>query len=266
MSIEEVRDYYNSNVQDEWERLEQHPYEFRIQRHFMDRYIKPGDKVLDVGGGPGRYSLYFAQKGCDVTLVDLSDGNVAFATQKAAERGLPLRAVQGDARDLDRLLSGQTFDYVLLMGPLYHLPKDSDRRQAVGGCLNALKPDGIFFASFISAVADMIYLLREHPGMIGTGEFKDLTYFIEDRPFVGTGFTEERFERIRDVVPFMEECGLEKLHLLGSEGILAPFRHQLLNQPPEVLDRWIELAVKVCEREELLVYSEHLLYIGRKKK
>lgn len=264
MSVETVRDYYNNNVESEWERLEQNPYEFRINKYFMDKYIKPGDKVLDVGGGPGRYSLFFAQKGCDVTLLDLSDGNVEFAKQKAKERGLTIRAILGNACETDKILN-ERFDHVLLMGPLYHLLEDSDRRRAVAGCLNVLKPNGILFASFISAVADIIYLLQENPGMIGTGEFKDLTYFIEDRPFSGSGFTEARFERIRDIEPFMNGFGLEKLHLLGSEGILAPFKYQILKQPPEVLDRCIDLAIKVCEREELLVYSEHLLYIGRKR-
>ena len=43
----------------------------------MDKYIRPGDRILDIGGGPGRYAIRFAQRGCAVTLVDLSPGNIA---------------------------------------------------------------------------------------------------------------------------------------------------------------------------------------------
>ncbi len=59
----------------------------------MERLIRPGEHILDIGGGPGRYSIYFAQRGCDVTLLDLSEGNAAFAREKAAQMGLPLKNI-----------------------------------------------------------------------------------------------------------------------------------------------------------------------------
>lgn len=73
-----VQQYYDESVEKEWARIENRP-EFLLTTRFMNRYIKPGDSVLDIGGGPGRYSLYLAEKGCDVTLFDLSSGNIEFA-------------------------------------------------------------------------------------------------------------------------------------------------------------------------------------------
>lgn len=67
-NIKIVQEHYDSDVQKEWDRLERHPFEFKITTHMMDKYIKPGDRILDIGGGPGRYSIYYANKGCDVTL------------------------------------------------------------------------------------------------------------------------------------------------------------------------------------------------------
>ncbi len=80
-----VQEHYDSDVQYEWDRLERHPFEFEITTRRMNKYIKPGDKILDIGGGPGRYSIYYAIKGCDVTLVDLSPENVKFALKKPKE-------------------------------------------------------------------------------------------------------------------------------------------------------------------------------------
>ena len=77
-----VKNYYDSDVLMEWNRLEEHPYEFELTVRMMNRYIKPGDSILDIGGGPGRYSLYFAGRGCDVTLLDLSSSNVNFALRR----------------------------------------------------------------------------------------------------------------------------------------------------------------------------------------
>lgn len=263
-NIGAIKEFYDNSVEHEWERLERNPYEFRINTYFMDRYIKPGDKVLDVGGGPGRYSLYFANKGCDVTLVDLSKENVKFAKEKAKELNLKIKAIDGNACDIDNLVNEQ-YDHVLLMGPLYHLIEESDRRKAVSNCLKLLKPNGVFYASFISACAGIIYLLREDPSMIENSKLiEDYTYFEEDHAFSGNAFTEARFERIWDIVPFMNEYNLKKLHLLGSESILSPFKNQVLSQPQIIIDKCIDLAIKVCEREDLLSYSEHLLYIGKK--
>ena len=53
-----VRKNYDADPEREWERLAQHPFEYEINMRFLRRYIKPGDRVLDVGGGPGRYSLW----------------------------------------------------------------------------------------------------------------------------------------------------------------------------------------------------------------
>ena len=63
-----VKAYYNANVSGEWNRIAGRP-EFLLTCRFLNRYIKSGDKVLDIGGGPGRYSLYLAGRGCDVTLL-----------------------------------------------------------------------------------------------------------------------------------------------------------------------------------------------------
>ena len=62
-----IREFYDKQSAYEWERLAQHPFEFEINLRFLKRHIKPGDRVLDVGGGPGRYSFALKELGCDVS-------------------------------------------------------------------------------------------------------------------------------------------------------------------------------------------------------
>jgi len=37
-----------------------------------------------------------------------------------------------------------------------------------------------------------------------------------------------------------------------------------MEQPPEVKKAMLDLAEKLCEKEEYLSWSEHLMYVGRK--
>ena len=76
-----VKESYNKNAQLEWERLEGFHFEFEIAKHYLKKYLR-GKTVLDIGGGPGRYSVWLAKQGYDVTLVDLSENNIALAKQK----------------------------------------------------------------------------------------------------------------------------------------------------------------------------------------
>lgn len=43
-----IRDYYDQSVEIEWERIDNRP-EFLITCRYIDRYVKAGDKVLDIG-------------------------------------------------------------------------------------------------------------------------------------------------------------------------------------------------------------------------
>ena len=81
---EAIRKHYNANPRKEWDRLQKnHPYEKYITVKMMDRYIMPGNTILDIGGGPGHYSIHYARMGHAVTLVDLSDENVRFCKKES---------------------------------------------------------------------------------------------------------------------------------------------------------------------------------------
>jgi len=259
-----IRDYYDAGVETEWNRVAGRP-EFLLTCRFLNRYIKPRQTILDIGGGPGRYSLYLAEQGCDVALLDLSSENVRFAGARAAERGLSVKTIVGDARETDKLIGGQ-FDHVLLMGPLYHLLEEADRVKAVESSLRLLKPGGILFASFISAFAGAVYMMKNAPDLLASTpmEIELMNLLIEDKPFAGAGFTECNFERHQDILPFFEQFPLTKLHFLSQEGILSPCEQNIMSQPETVIRRWLNFAEQTCEREDLLSWSEHLMYIGQK--
>lgn len=261
---DEVRKYYDENVLREWTRIERHPVEFEINMRYIKRYLKYGDKILDIGGGPGRYSLSLAEAGYDVTLLDLSQANIDLAAKKALESGLNLKTLCADARTADTLID-EKFDIVLLMGPLYHLPDEADRIKAVNTAINLLKTGGMLFTAFISSSSMVLYYLVRNPSAIlNENEKHFFDIFMKSQDFSGVAFTQNHFISPDGVEYFMSRFPIKKLHILGSEGILSLRENELLDQPGEVLKAWIDLAEKCSEKEASKWLSNHLLYIGRK--
>lgn len=264
-SMEIVRKFYDETVNVEWKRLDRHQVEFELSKRYIRRYVNPQDKVLDLGGGPGKYSLYLAQLGCQVTLADLSENNVAFAMNKAEELGLPLNGLRADCRDLSALEDEQ-YDHVLCMGPMYHLKEEQDRVAAIHECMRVLKPEGTLFVAFVSSYSFVWDYLIQNPSLILDDERRaQLDAIVNDANFAGHGFTENFFIRPGDVLPFFQPFDLDNLHLVNCESFLYMREPELLRQSPEVVSAWLDLAEQVCERDDLLSMAEHLMYIGRKR-
>ncbi len=257
-----VKKAYDDAPEREWNRLEGFRFEFEITKRKMEKNLKKGS-VLDIGGGPGRYSVWLAQQGFDVTLVDLSGGNVAFAKQKAEELGLSIKAYQCDARDLSSLDLGK-FDNVLLMGPLYHLFKESDRKKCVEQARLHLKDGCPLFASFISITGGLNYYLDECPEEIIHEKAMDLFDRMEqDQTWSGSAFTEATFINNLEILPFFEGLGFEKLCLFGQEGITATRLSYLEQTGEEVRRFYLDLSLRLCENPQYFPYSTHMMYIGR---
>src|SRR5439155_7922338 len=104
--------------------------EFARTRELLQRFLPPPPaRVLDVGGGPGRYATWLAESGYGVHPVDPVPLHVEQATATARSLPNPFTVTAGDARRLDG--EDGAFDAVLLLGPLYHLTERADRLPAL---------------------------------------------------------------------------------------------------------------------------------------
>src|SRR5260221_8435370 len=134
MSQDSVRDYYAAFDEREWARLVQPEgvLEFAVTTRALETHLPARGRVLDLGGGPGRYTIWLAQHGYQVVLADLSPNLLGIARRKIAAAGVAsqVEAVAvADACDLARFAS-DSFDAVLCLGPFYHLTQPADRERA----------------------------------------------------------------------------------------------------------------------------------------
>ena len=263
---EAIRRHYDADPQKEWDRLmKKHPYEKYITTRMMDRYIRPGDTILDIGGGPGHYSIHYAKKGHEVTLLDLSGENVRFAKKKARQYGVRFTALQGNALDLSAFPDAK-FDIVFLMGPLYHLMNNDSRLRAVCEAKRVLKPGGYLFSSFILMFGGVIYGLRELPELIlRPNEQVLFDIAANDESFSFEAFTHSYMTTVRDAEELLSSVlGLKTVTVFGQESILAPYKSILAQSPRKVRTAWYDYALRFCEKEDYLTHTEHLMIVSRK--
>ncbi len=136
--------------------------------------------------------------------------------------------------------------------------------------MKKLKPEGVFYCSFVLDFAGIIYDLKNGPGFLPGDLGNQSTKLLLDSIVTGTeytgpAFTSAYFINQQLIEPFMSKFGLEKLHLFGQEGILTLNENQVKNFPKEEYDLWIDTAKKLLDIPEFLAFSEHAMYIGRKQ-
>ncbi len=266
-SIKKVEAYYDDDVLYEWQRLERCPIEYGVTLRYMERYYDKGAKVLDVGGGPGRYAIHLAKQGHDVTLVDLSAGNVAFAKEQAKRDGVHIKAIHGNALHLDQHID-ETYDIVQCMGPLYHLLEEKDRMTCIEQCLKRLKKGGLFVAAFISSYAVINdHAMHDPKGILVRPHAfkdrdKDIAYVMDPED---PGFIDAFFIHPSSIKPLMASFELEPVAIAGVEGVAGLHEPAIKEAGQETLDAWIDLAYRYSQDELTWAASMHFLYLGRKR-
>lgn len=132
-----------------------------------------GKKVLDVGCGGGILAEAMAQRGAQVTGIDMGEAPLAVARLHQLESGVSVEYEQSTAEEFAEQHAG-TFDVVTCLEMLEHVP---DPGSVIRACARLVKPGGqVFFStinrnpkSFLFAIVGAEYVLRMLPR--GTHEF-----------------------------------------------------------------------------------------------
>jgi len=116
-------------------------------KDFVKQMDLAGKRVLDLGCGEGRYALYLAQRGCDVTAVDMSQVGLEKLARIAECRQLDVACVLENLRDYN--FSEHRYDIVIAATVLGQLEVQS-RRQVIKGIKESLKIGGIVYVSIFT--------------------------------------------------------------------------------------------------------------------
>ena len=265
-SVDRVRGYYDRRGDSEWHRLAL-PFdgevEWEIHRRALADWLPAGGRVLDVGGGPGRWAIWLAEHGHRVVLGDISPTQLQIARRELAAAGAEVEAIiELDARDLSQF-PDQSFDAVLSLGPFYHLIEAADRMRALTEAVRVLRPGGRLLATVMGRYSWLLGIALE-AGFRRPGDQQELlesgAYRYQEGPF-----TEAYLFQPEETAPFFEGSGLVTRRLIASQGILNLVQERVAGLRERDDVAWttlIDLAYETAGDPSILGLSNHLLYVG----
>ncbi|MBU3109537.1 methyltransferase domain-containing protein [Clostridium gasigenes] len=267
--VDKVREYYDSNAEMEWERLN-NPYsivEYKSTLFLIDKYFSNDGSVIDIGSGPGRYSIELLKRGYEVDLLDISQEELNIAKNEIEKLGLKANNYYCKSAIELECFEAESYDNILVMGPMYHLHIKEERQRVLKEVYRILKKDAVAIISYINTWGAIKAAVTEFPlEFDNKNKFErymngDLS-FSEEESFTKTYFTtaEKALQEVEDV-------GFEIVSYAGAEGFLSGIStdiKKLANGNKEIYENFINAAVETCELKQYRDATEHINIVVRK--
>lgn len=268
--VDPVAEAYNRDPEREWHRLVKdsyHSLEFLVTMHYLRKHLPPKGRVLDAGGGPGRYALELCRAGYDVVLLDLSSELISlarekFSTEPEVVKERLLEFVVGDIRNLSRFETGG-FDAVLCLGPLTHISDEAERQQAMAELVRVAKPGAVVCISVVGHLAALRTILAKCRDELGTVAFE--TMVAQGDSLVGGVWW--HFFRADELKQCAEECELKTLEMVGCEGLSTGLAEatNAIGQDEAKWQAWLDVVLRTSTEPAVVDMAGHILYIGCKE-
>ena len=256
-----IEEYYN-NYDEEGRLLSRNgSVEFLTTLRYIEKYLRPGMRILEIGAATGRYSHALAQRGYQVDAVELVQHNIDLFREKTLP-GENVTIRQGNALDLN-FYENNTFDITLLLGPMYHLFTKPEQKKALSEAIRVTKPGGVIFAAYCGNEATMIQYCFGR-GMIREKRYREL---IDPVTFKASSDPAELFELYRreDIDALMADFAVERLHYVGTDMATHYMRATIDEMDDELFDLYLQYHFVICERSDCVGVSHHILDVFRKK-
>lgn len=251
--------YYNKFTEDKRLQSKHGQVEMFVAMHYIKSMLseRSNPKVLDVGAGTGAYSIALSNLGIDVTAVELVKYNLGILKAKAPM----LKAYQGDAQNLKRF-KDNSFDAVLLFGPMYHLITTEQKLKALNECKRVVKENGLIFVSYLmNDYAVITYGFKEGNIIKSIKEGK----LTKDFKIISSEQDLYSYVRVDDILNLSNEAGLERVKMVSQDGASDYIRQTLNSMGEKEFQQFLNYQLAIAERPELLGASSHILDILKKK-
>ena len=237
--------------------------EFLTTMRYVEKYSRPGDRIIEIGAGTGRYSHALARAGRAVDAVELVEHNIEIF-KRNTQPGETVSVTRGDARDLGAF-GDETYDAALLLGPMYHLFSEEDKLRALGEALRVTKRGGVLFVAYIISDASILFngfggRAFDVAGFIANGHIDPATFAARSEPKLIFELTRKENIDMRNAM-----FDVERLHYVASDGCSAVIGDAIDAMNDAAFDLYIRYHFATCERADMAGLSAHTLDVLRKR-
>jgi SAM-dependent methyltransferase len=269
----DMRKFYASQVDQEWERLFKNSFnhlEWENTWRYLEKYLPNNGIILDAGGGPGRYSLELAARGHRVVLFDLTPENLARARFESANRLLPPDSIsyeEGSLLNLSRF-PDNTFSAVLCTGgPLSHIDTLTMRQQAASELVRVASPGAPIFVSVMSRYGLLLATSSGWPQIVS--RFKpEFDRIIANGDCYAFGSQQDgycHFFTAKELKILFQNCPVKFISQVGLEGL--NYKETALafsDQYPRDWQTWLDINRQIDDDPFVVNASNHMLLILKK--
>ncbi len=259
-TFDALKQFYESYDEDNRLTSRHGSVEYLTTMRYIERYLRPGMKILEIGAGTGRYSHALARQGYLVDAVELLEHNIDIfkANTHSAER---VTITQGNATDLSAF-DDDTYDITLLLGPMYHLFTEEEALAALGEAVRVTKKGGVVFAAYCGNDATILQFcfLR---GMLKNEHYRAL---VDPVTFKAASDPLDLFalHRPEEIAALRSRFAVTPLHLVATDGYANYMRDALAHMDEALFTTYLSYHFATCERQDMLGYSNHYLDIFQK--
>jgi len=257
MNEENLIKYYNKFNEEKRLKTRHGTVEYLTAMKYIKKYLKRYDNpsILDIGAGCGAYSIPLSEE-AEVTAVELVKHNLKVIEKKDAKK--KIRLICGNAVNLKKL-KDNSFDIVLLFGPMYHLISMEEKLDALMEAKRVLKDNGLIFIS---------YCMNEYA--VITHGFKDGFILGEmnklDKDFKIISKEDDLYSYVRldDINYLKKKTELKRVKIISQDGPTEYLKKEINSMNDEMFNVYLNYHYSICERKELLGSSRHILDILKK--
>jgi SAM-dependent methyltransferase len=266
-----VRSYFDAFGQREWERWDRSPVErvkLAVHLHYLRAYLAPGERILEIGAGAGRFTQELGRMSDRIVVADISPVQLQLNRENAEALGYAdavERWVECDVCELHPHFDDAEFDAVVCYGgPLSYVFEQRER--ALRELLRVTRPGGLLLLGVMSLWGTvhhfLPFLFEVDPALnreiVATGDLGP------DRPGAGSHFC--HMYRAAELRGFLERCGAV-VEVLSASDCLAATWAEALEEVQQDRAAWrhlLELELEACREPGCLDMGTHLIAVCRK--
>jgi len=245
-------------------------FEFERIKTLITQYLPAiSSKIIDIGGGTGKYSEWLAQNGHEVHLVEPVTKHIKIAQDRNDKLKKKFSIHQGESRNLP--FANNFADLIILHGPLYHLQNEEDRFSAISEAKRILKNDGIILGFAINYTASTLVGLLN--GLIHKKTFfemcrEELTTGMHNQPAdLPWILAEAYYHKPKQLENEFVKHNLDCINIHAVEGMAWLDKDYFSSMLDDKKSKTLAELIKITEKDPyLLAFSPHMMIAVRKRR